>query len=151
MLARLLGTWNLRFRNWHLYLRPSLDRTRLLSRYFSSYFSSQRNLIFFKCCFVSSSFCSFRLQFELNSERYSDFSKELFLWLKIGFKHFLETELKDLHHKYSIFYLIHLSKSKLFFLHLLLLLRSFSISESWLLISSSWILRFDISHSSWKI
>lgn len=58
-----------------------------------------------------------------------------FLWLSHWiWKRFLKTELKDLRHKYSIFHLIHLSKSKFFSLP------SFFISVSAVcsLISSFW-------------
>lgn len=48
--------------------------------------------------------------------------KSFFSWLNFGFKGaFYKRELKDLCHKYSIFHLIHLSKSKFFFVALLCL------------------------------
>lgn len=54
---------------------------------------------------------SFRFEDALDKETWAEF-----LGLKNGFARFRKTELKDLRHKYSIFHLIHLSKSKFFFL-----------------------------------
>lgn len=79
-----------------------------------------------------------------------------FVWLSIGFeRRFLKTELKDLRHKYSIFHLIHLSKSKFFF-SLCCHYRSISLVSFFylrrmllnLITLDMYILRFDISHSS---
>lgn len=53
---------------------------------------------------------SFRLEDSLDKETWAEF-----LRLKNGFARFRKTELKDLRHKYSIFHLIHLSKSTFFF------------------------------------